>query len=192
MAKSISAGLMVKPALTAKTAPSMIKLSRFKQDQDGAAALEFALIAAPFFALLFAILEVALIFFSSALLDRAIEDASRDIRTGQTSSLTSTADDFRNEICDTIRTVMSCENLRVDVRPIENFNAADFTVPLTDDEEIDDSDFTFVTGGSEQRIMVRAYYEWKLIGPGLVNGMSNMSENRRLITSTTAFRNEPF
>lgn len=161
-------------------------------DEDGAAALEFALIAAPFFMLLFGILEVALIFFGSALLDRAVEDAARDIRTGEMSSLSASETDFSNQICANIDLIMDCDRLELDVRPMDSFSSVDFNIAMDDDGELDTGDFGFDTGGSEDVIFVRAYYEWQLFGPGLVNGMSNMDENRRLIVSTTAFKNEPF
>ena len=46
-------------------------LRRLVRQQDGAAAVEFALVAAPFLALLFAILETALVFFSGQTLETA-------------------------------------------------------------------------------------------------------------------------
>ena len=42
---------------------------RFVRQQDGAAAVEFALVAAPFLALTFAILETAFVFFAQQTLD---------------------------------------------------------------------------------------------------------------------------
>ncbi len=44
---------------------------RFARQQDGAAAVEFALVAAPFSALIFAILETALVFFAGQTLETA-------------------------------------------------------------------------------------------------------------------------
>jgi Flp pilus assembly protein TadG len=56
---------------------------RFARHQDGAAAVEFALIAVSFLALLFAILETALVFFAGQTLESAASDAGRLIMTGQ-------------------------------------------------------------------------------------------------------------
>ena len=52
-------------------------------DRRGAAAVEFALVAPPFLALLFAILELALVFFASQALETVTQDSSRLIMTGQ-------------------------------------------------------------------------------------------------------------
>ena len=49
---------------------------RFARNQDGAAAVEFGLVAAPFLALLFAILETALVFLASEVLETATADAA--------------------------------------------------------------------------------------------------------------------
>ena len=56
---------------------------RFVRQQDGAAAVEFALVAAPFLALIFAILETALVFFAGQALETAVANSSRLIMTGQ-------------------------------------------------------------------------------------------------------------
>ena len=56
---------------------------RFTRHQKGAAAVEFALVATPFLALLFAIIESALVFFAGQMLESAASDAGRMIMTGQ-------------------------------------------------------------------------------------------------------------
>ena len=47
-------------------------MRRLVRQQDGAAAVEFALVAAPFLALVFAIMETAVIFFSGQALETAV------------------------------------------------------------------------------------------------------------------------
>ena len=49
---------------------------RFVRQEDGVAAVEFALVAAPFLALIFAILETALVFFAG----QALETAAGPVR----------------------------------------------------------------------------------------------------------------
>jgi Flp pilus assembly protein TadG len=53
------------------------------RDRRGSVAIEFSLIAIPFFMLLFGVLEVGIIFFGSSMLEKATADAGRLIRTGQ-------------------------------------------------------------------------------------------------------------
>ena len=67
----------------ARTLAAKCLLRRFARQQGGAAAVEFGLVAAPFLALVFAIMETAIVFFSGQALETAVADASRLIMTGQ-------------------------------------------------------------------------------------------------------------
>src|SRR5438105_11159770 len=62
--------------------------------EDGAVAVEFAFVAAPFLALLFAILETGLVFFANQTLETVIADSGRFIMTGQAAGMDLTA--FKN------------------------------------------------------------------------------------------------
>ena len=50
-------------------------LRRFRKDKKGAAAIEFAFVAIPFFALMFAIVETAMAFFFNQILETATADS---------------------------------------------------------------------------------------------------------------------
>lgn len=166
--------------------------ARFGADRGGAAAVEFAMVATPFFMLLFGILEIAVVFFASAVIEDGVAAAARDIRTGAIQTAGQTEEDFRAAICQRIDVVADCSRLRVDVRTFENFSSTDFSAPMDDDGDLDDSGFTFEPGDAGDVVVVRVFYDWPLLGPGMINGMANMSGNRRLISAATAFRNEPF
>ena len=164
----------------------------FARDREGATAVEFALIAAPFFLLILAILEIALIFFASAIIENAVSEAARDIRTGQLQTAGGSEVEFRAAVCQQIQTVADCSRLRVDVRTFENFASTQFDPPVDGDGELDDSGFTFDPGGAQDIVVVRVFYDWQLVGPGAIAGLSNLPGNRHLISSATAFRNEPY
>ncbi len=66
-----------------KPARRGLLLRRFGRDRRGATAIEFALIALPFFALMMAILETFLTFFASQTIETAVNRGARLIRTGQ-------------------------------------------------------------------------------------------------------------
>ena len=173
-------------------APLSARALRFANDRKGATAVEFAFVAAPFFLLIFAILEIALIFFASATIEEAVADAARDIRTGEFHSAGQNEEDVRAAICAQVQTVADCGRLRVDVRTFEGFSNANMGAPLDDKGVLDDSGFTFQPGGPQDIVVVRVFYDWQLLGPGALNGLSNLPGNRRLISSATAFRNEPY
>ena len=61
-------------------------LRRFRGNRGGSAAVEFALIAPIFFGLLFAIIETALVFFSSQVLESITQNSARVVLTGQAQS----------------------------------------------------------------------------------------------------------
>jgi len=88
---------------------------RFGRDRDGAAAVEFAIIAFPFFVLLFAVMEIAFMLFLNMMLDSATMGAAREIRTGQMQFSGATADDFWDSVCEKVQVVADCNGrLHVD------------------------------------------------------------------------------
>lgn len=168
--------------------------ARFRSARDGATAVEFALIAAPFMALMFGILELGLVFMVSTTLDNATDTAARKIRTGQFQLAGGgTAATFKTQICNNMAWLGSgCSSkLHIDVRTYPKFADVAEIDPTTKGA-FDDTKTTFVPGGPEAIVVVRAYYEWTLITPMLNEGLETLSGGKRLITSTATFRNEPF
>ena len=171
---------------------------RFAGDQSGTTAIEFGLIAAPFFALMFAIIQIGLIFFSGQVLNNATSQASRLIRTGQAQASGFTASDFKNAICDASGTLFDCESgLKVDVRTYADFSSVDMGKPITDGE-LDDKNFTFNMGGREEIVVVRVFYEWPVWVPLMaIPGHASVSfgdlaNGNFMLASAMTFRNEPF
>jgi Flp pilus assembly protein TadG len=82
-------------------------LARFRRDASGVTAVEFGLVALPFFAVLFAILEVSLAFWTSQVMESMVADASRQVYTGQFQqanqgkSAAQMAEAFKDLICGT-------------------------------------------------------------------------------------------
>ena len=166
------------------------QLNRFHTDPGGAAAVEFALVVLPLVMLIFAILELALVFWLSALMDDALNTAARKIKTGQvTASTEAAATAFKSVICDEVKLLASdcTTNLAVDVRTFATLNAIDSSPPMINGV-VDPAAMTFVPGGPSDVVLVRAYYRWPIFTPGLTMAMGST----RLITATTTFRNEPY
>ena len=179
--------------------------SGFFRNAQGATALEFALIAAPFFFMILCILEMGLVYMVSTSLDNATQMAARQIRTGENNAATytstanptphtMTSDDFANMVCANIGwipTQLCHDNLRIDVRTF-----ASFSNPSTPDPAaggtFDDTKLAFATGAAHSIVVVRSFYKWKLITPVLSSSLGKLPNNVALITSTTAFRNEPY
>ncbi len=170
--------------------PQRWRPSRFYSATGGAAAVEFALVILPLVMLIFAILELALVFWLSALMDDAVSSAARKIKTGQvTASTAEAAAAFKSAICDEVKLLAAdcTTNLAVDVRTFASLHEIDTSPPVINGV-VDPAAMTFQPGGASDVVLVRAYYRWPIFTPGLNMAMGSTS----LITATTTFRNEPF
>lgn len=165
---------------------------RFAKNREGTAALQFALVAPLFFALLFAIMETALVFFAGQALETGVHDTARLIMTGQAQLANTTQAQFKQKICDRISTMFKCDDLYVEVQKQTAFS--DFA--MTNKSACD----PLGTGGwtstnPGEVVMVRALYRWPLFvtGLGYYIGASKDGSmcNKRLLVSTAVFRNEP-
>jgi Flp pilus assembly protein TadG len=164
----------------------------FAGDKSGASALEFALVATPFLLLIFAALEVGLVYFANFTLENAVSRGARLVRTGQAQTQQFSADKFKAEVCKSLGAPLSCSELKLDVRKFTDFSSAELTNPL-DGKGGMKSNFSYEPGLGGDIVVVRAFYEWTLAAklPKEV-GLSNMANGNRLLVATVAFRNEPF
>ena len=169
-------------------------LERWRRDRKGATAVEFAFVAFPFFVMLIGLIEVACIFIVSTVLEHGAVEAARTIRTGEFQGGTATIEAFETEICNNMANLFDCKNkISIDVRSdFTSFAATDDPTPLDSDDKFDDSAFTFDSGGRNDIVVVRVFYQWSLITPVISGPLANMHGDKRLIQSTVAFRNEPF
>ena len=153
-----------------------------------------ALIATPFFALLFGTIELALIFLVSSSLENATAQAARTIRTGQLQTGgAATAAAFKTAICNNFGWLQSdcTTNLSVDVRTFTTFASVTAPQPVTNGV-FNAGALTFSPGGPGDIVVVRAYYQWPLIAPLMDQALQQLNGGKFLITSTAAFRNEPY
>jgi Flp pilus assembly protein TadG len=166
------------------------RLGRLRRSQDGSAAVEFALVSIPFFAMLFAIIETAMVFFVSQMLDTSTAQISRLIRTGQAHQSAMTAAQIEDQICAGMLTIAGCQDrLFLDVRSYNSFGAAVMTNPI--DEDGNFVGLQYNIGASSQIVVVRAYYTWPVFFKFLTP-TSALPDGSRLLASVAAFRNEPF
>ncbi|MEG6508448.1 TadE/TadG family type IV pilus assembly protein [Methyloligella sp. 2.7D] len=165
-------------------------MRRLLRDRSGAAAIEFAIVAVPFLILLLGLFEVGFVFVGNLTLEHSVADAARWVRTGQAQSWDE--DTLRQKVCDQIVIPVDCDKLRLDIRTFNAFGDTSFPDPLNDEGKLRD-DFTFDTGGRNDVVVLRAYYEWPLISifPSWIS-LGNMSSGNRLLSATSVFRNEPF
>ena len=166
---------------------------RFACAQDGAAAVEFSLVAAPFLALMFAIMETALVFFAGQTLETAVADSARLIMTGQAQTQSFTAAQFKTQVCAKIGGLFDCAGgLQVDVKTYSSFGSVDNSPPLDANGNLKTSSFGYSPGGPGDIVVVRLMYQWPVYASLLGFNLGDMAGNKRLIMATAAFRNEPY
>jgi Flp pilus assembly protein TadG len=176
-------------------------LKKYRRDEKGATAIEFAIVGGPFLYLLCVILEMGLMLFNEYAVEHAAAQAARLIRTGQAQNDGMSADDFKQVVCDNVEFLNCDEKLFVDVRKYEEFASvsapssistdADGNKQISDDINVN-ADYD--PGGPGDVVVVRVYYAWDLFVPGIpgMSGFANLSSHRRLLSSTFAFQNEPY
>lgn len=167
-------------------------LRRYRRARSGATAVEFALIAGPFFFLLFALMEIAAIFFVGAVLENAMLETARDIRTGAAQGAGMSRAGFTAAICDRIAVIGNCDQLEVDVKVFNGFGDVQQDNPINPDGSLNTGGMDFEPGDAGDIVLVRVYYKWEVILPDFGGFITNMENNQRLVTAATVFRNEPF
>jgi Flp pilus assembly protein TadG len=171
-------------------------LRRFGRAKRGAAAVEFGLVALPFFLLMFGLAEVSLMGFAQTSLDYAVTDTGRRIRTGEAQAAGSSYTDMQNSICNGMNSfmVMTCAgNLFLDVKHYTSFtDAANNQADPIQNNQFQNSGFGYSPGGASDIVVVRAYYRWQVITPLFIQLFQNTSSGDRYLVSTMMFRNEPY
>jgi Flp pilus assembly protein TadG len=169
-------------------------VSRFGDACDGTTAVEFALIAPVFLALLFAILETTLFLFAQATLQNAATAAGRLFMTGHVQGAGTTQTQFQTEVCPMVSTLFTCSKLMVNVQAYSNFAGATTSAPtLTYNSNGTVSNTWSYTAGTPGQVMVvQLIYQWPIVGgpfgyvlPKLGNGTTEMM-------GVAAFRVEPY
>jgi Flp pilus assembly protein TadG len=181
-------------AAARRSARSLLRLSRrFARRRDGATVVEFAIVIIPFLALLFAIIETALVFYAGQVLETAVADSSRLILTGQAQTSGMNQAQFKNEVCGRLQALFDCETgIQIDVRSYSQFSGVDLSTPLDEDGNVDTSGFVYQPGGKGSIVVVRVVYEWPTFLRQFGFDLANLPNGNRLLMSTAAFRNEPY
>ncbi len=164
----------------------------FAGSEKGATAVEFGIVALPFFLLLMAILETGMVFYAQSTMDGAMKEAARMIRTGEAQKNNWSQADFRNKMCTAVSGLFGCtENLKIEVLSFPDATAITLPPALDNNGDLKNA-FSYSPGAPNDTVVVRVFYSWDLIMsiPGI--GLSNMNGNKRLLTAAAAFKNEPF
>jgi Flp pilus assembly protein TadG len=162
--------------------------------KKASAAVEFGLVAAPFFAVLIALFQTAMVFFAGRVLDVTTLQASRYILTGQAQNANYTQAQFATYVCNNTFALFNCNNFMINVNTYSSFSSAVTTAPtLTYNSkgQVTNS-WTYSPGGPNDIVVVQVMYQWPVMLGPLGFNLSNLSNGDRLLMSTVVFKNEPY
>jgi Flp pilus assembly protein TadG len=178
---------LIKRPLACVTARRMLR------EQSGAAAVEFAMVAAPFLAMIFAIMETAIVFFAGQVLETAASDSARLIMTGQAQTSGMDQAKYKNAVCARVYALFDCAGgLYVDVKNYPSFAAVNVSKPIDANGNVQTANFGYAPGGPGDIVVVRLMYQWPVYVSLLGLNLSDTAGSNRLLMSTVAFRNEPY
>jgi Flp pilus assembly protein TadG len=183
--------------MTARHAVPITKRRRWRAffaNREGATAVEFALIGAPFIALLVALIQTFLVFFAQQYLETVVLQSSRMILTGQAQAQNLNQTQFASVVCSNVVILFNCSNLMIDVRVAGSWTTANAGAPpLTFDANGNVTNtWQFNPGTPGDIVVVRVMYQWPVFLGPLGFNLANLSNGNRLIMASTAFKNEAF
>ena len=188
----------------------------FVLEARGASAVEFGLVVIPFLALLLSIFETGFMYWESAGLQVAVQDASRKLLTGIAQGAgVASADQFRTSyLCPTTGTrvlpsFIDCTKLIIDVRsyPKTISYSAFSTLDTANDFYAAGATRLFCPGRSGSITIVRVAYPMpvylptivgttnatiQMLAAGLVSGVPGTSGYSHLLLGTAVFQTEPY
>jgi Flp pilus assembly protein TadG len=171
----------------------------FGRNQEGATAVEFALVAIPFFGLLFVTIQLALVLWTTQMLEAAVATASRELFTGQfqtdpNNALLKASDlrnKFKDKVCKNIVGVFDCPTMvSVDVR--SSATVSGLAAPSPNNNGVyDTSGYTFQTPARNEIALVRVSMQFPNYA-SIFNPTTTLNNGYQLIMANAAFRVEPF
>ena len=164
---------------------------RLIRDKEGAAAIEFGLMAMPFFTLLFAILEVAFMFFIDSSLDAALQMTARQVRTGKASTENWNLATFKSKVCANMSLAFDCENkLLVKTTAMADFSSVSYVSAVKGGKmSVEES---FSAGESGDYMLIQAFLPFDSVLAFAGVDAHTLDDGSYALAASALFRNEPF
>ncbi len=167
-------------------------LRRFAAQRRASSTIEFGLLAAPFLALCFGIVQTGIIFFAGQSLETAAATAARLVFTGQAQTQGWTAAQFKQNVCNAVYGLFSCNSgVYVDVETYSSFSSANLGMPVSGGN-FNASAMGYNPGGPGDIVVVRLYYQYPVYMNLLGFNLSNLNGGANLLAATAVFKNEPY
>lgn len=182
----------MKPTISRRRRPFL----RIVRNRDGSAAVEFAIVAPVFLAILMSTFEVGWFYFANSQVDAAVLEASRLVRTGTPQQTGIDKDEFFDIVCPRLSFLGPCDSrLTVEVQNYPTFTdlANDTAGAICRDDDPTIVNAIPYEPGTEQSIVrVRLCFLYNTINPAIGVNLAQSQNGRRALVSTYVFRNEPY
>ncbi|GJE49351.1 hypothetical protein GOFOIKOB_2387 [Methylobacterium tardum] len=183
-------------------------LLAFSRSRDGASAVEFAIVALPFLALVGATLEAGITYFAQEILQQAVTDAGRQIYTGQfqannagVTNSTTLLNNFRTAMCSPGGkprvTLFPCANVRISITKAASFDTAAPVQATAINPNTGVSDWnagfaSYTCARASDVIVVQAAVDMPVFFPLLGAAKATLPNGRRVLQAAAVFQVEPF
>lgn len=169
-------------------------VGRFARDTRGATIVEFAIVALPFFAILFAVLSASLTFFAQQSIETVTATLGRSLLTGETRAGTMTKAQFKALACAKLPPYLRCSNLLVSVDRSSDFASVSTAAPAVtfapNGAVIDSAPYNL--GAAGDILTLRLFYVWPLPSISLGFDLSTLPNGRRLLIATSVTKTEQY
>jgi Flp pilus assembly protein TadG len=166
------------------------EFSRFGNAEQGATAVEFALIAPVFIAALVALLQTCVFLFAQMALQNAAVQAGRYFMTGQAQNNGWSASTVITKVCPSA--IFNCSNMYIVVQNYSSFSGANTSAPqMYNDGQLITS-YTYDPGTPGEVMVVQLIYAWPVVTAPLWFSLSNLPNNAAELMGVSAFRVEPY
>lgn len=169
--------------------------SRFRHSENGATAVEFALVAVPLGLVLFAIIEVSLMLAAQHQLQGATDAMARMIRSGIVTAQMQEPQ-FREEFCTQASLLRNCQaSINIDIRSAPRFSALAQEIPnplLVGPQSSGEAyQSSYQPGGPERPSSLIVTYDWEFFGPlDMFGNLPDLPRTRR-ISGLAIYKNDP-
>lgn len=176
------------------------KARRFKfkntvfKDTKGTTAIEFSLLAIPFVFTVVSIIELSLYFATSSVIDGALGEVSRQVRTGQLQQLATLQemeDQFNQVVCNHGDVLTVCDKIEFEVMRLDAFTT-DIAASVDENGALADPAFDLDEVSAGCVTLVRLSYLYQFLTPLYGTLWSNYPDNQRLMLATTVLKTEPY
>jgi Flp pilus assembly protein TadG len=166
--------------------------STFKRAQQGATAVEFALIAPAFIALLIAIFETTQFLYVQSNMQTAATQAARLFMTGQAQNGNMTQSQIEQQICPTVQVLVNCANLFIQVESSSSASGLSTSTPQMYNAQGQLSTGSYSMGNPGDLMVVMVGYPLPVVAGPLGFFLAGNANGTASVWGVAAFRVEPY